>query len=217
MTRRVLDALLVGAGLLLGASTAIAGGGAGEVTHLSGTLSVKRSDGSTKLLSVKSEIQPGDTLSTEQETYARVKFIDGGEVVLRPGSQVKVEAYKYDQAKPQEDNAVISLLKGSLRAVTGLLGKRSREKVAFTTPTATIGIRGTNFGVCESGCGDAAPGLHVDVSDGAVVVKNSAGELVVNTGQFAYVKSGTDAPILVVGGHKIELPKDIGGVKGCKS
>ena len=47
-------------------------GVAGQITHLSGTLSAKRADGSSKLLSVKSEVLEGDMLSTETETYARI-------------------------------------------------------------------------------------------------------------------------------------------------
>jgi hypothetical protein len=42
---------------------------AGQITHLSGTLSAKRADGTAKLLSVKSEVMEGDTLGTESETY----------------------------------------------------------------------------------------------------------------------------------------------------
>ena len=45
---------------------------AGQITHLSGTLSAKRADGISKLLSVKSDVLEGDTLSTESETYARI-------------------------------------------------------------------------------------------------------------------------------------------------
>ncbi|HQR05143.1 MAG: FecR domain-containing protein [Proteobacteria bacterium] len=183
---------------------------AGQITHLSGTLSVKRADGSTRLLAVKSEIQGGDTLTTQSDTYARVKFVDGGEVVMRPNSQVKVEAFSYDQAKPESDSAIIGLLKGSLRAITGLIGKRNREKVSFSTPTATIGIRGTNLGLCEDGCG-GAPGLHVDVTEGAVVVHNTAGEVIVNAGQFAFVKAVDQPPVLIVGGQKVDIPKAIGG------
>ncbi|MDO8340357.1 MAG: hypothetical protein Q7T59_00080, partial [Candidatus Woesebacteria bacterium] len=56
---------------------------AGQITHLSGTLSAKKADGTSKLLAVKSDVAEGDTLSTEKETYARIKFADGGEVVLR--------------------------------------------------------------------------------------------------------------------------------------
>lgn len=179
----------------------------GEVANLSGTLSVKRADGTSKLLAVKSEVHPGDTLATEAGTYARVKFIDGGEVVLRPGTQVKVDAFSYDQAKPADDNQVISLLKGGLRAITGFLGKRNREKVSYITPTATIGIRGTNLGAQL----DADNGLHVDVAEGAVVVTNKGGQLEVSVGQFAFVKSVDAPPTLVVGGKKVEVPQNIGG------
>ncbi|CAG4884873.1 exported protein of unknown function [Georgfuchsia toluolica] len=178
----------------------------GEVANLSGTLSVKRADGTSRLLAVKSEVHPGDTLATEAGTYARVKFIDGGEVVLRPGTQVKVDAFSYDQAKPADDNQVISLLKGGLRAITGFLGKRNREKVSYITPTATIGIRGTNLGAQL----DADNGLHVDVAEGAVVVINKGGQLEVSVGQFAFVKSVDAPPTLMVGGKKVEVPQNIG-------
>jgi hypothetical protein len=47
--------------------------------------------------------------------------------------------------KPDGDNASFNLVKGGLRSVTGLLGKRNKEKFAMKTPSATIGIRGTTF------------------------------------------------------------------------
>lgn len=190
---------------LAAASNAFASA-AGEVANLSGTLSVKRADGTSKLLAVKSEVHPGDTLATEAGTYARVKFVDGGEVVLRPGTQVKVDAFSYDQAKPAADNQVISLLKGGFRAITGFLGKRNREKVSYFTPTATIGIRGTNVGAQL----DDDNSLHVDVTEGTVVVTNKGGQLEVSAGQFAFVKSGDTAPTLVLDGKKVEVTEDIG-------
>ncbi len=196
--------LLIILALIAGPSYAAA---VGQIANLSGTLSVKRLDGTSKLLAVKSEVEPGDTLATEEGTYARVKFIDGGEVVLRPGTQIKVDAFSFDQAKPAQDNQVISLFKGGLRAITGLLGKRSKEKVSYVTATATIGIRGTNLGAALEGDGS----LHVDVSDGAVVVTNAGGMLQVNTGQFALVKSGVSPPTLMINGQKVTIPLNIGG------
>ncbi len=179
----------------------------GQVTHLSGTLIAKRADGTTVVFSVKSEVEEGDTLATEQDTYARIKFVDGGEVVLRPGSQLKVAAYSFNQAKPAADNIVMDMLKGGLRAVTGLVGKRNHDAVKFRTHTATIGIRGTHFGalICQNDCGSIptvtgkAPenGLHVDVVEGAIVVKNAAGEQVISAGQFGYVRSATTLPVIV--------------------
>ena len=211
--------LLAAAGTLPGVVQAASP--VGQVTHLSGTLIAKRADGSTKLFSTKSEVQEGDTLSTEQETYARIKFADGGEVVLRPGSQLKVAAYAYDQTKPESDNILLNMLKGGLRAVTGLVGKRNRNAVNVATTTATIGIRGTHFGalICQNDCGGVPTvtgkppenGLHLDVADGAIVVKNAAGQQVITSGQFGFVQSATTAPVIVppAQGIQVTMPTSI--------
>lgn len=194
---------------------------AGEITHLSGTLSAKALDGSTKLLSVKSNVAEGDTLSTEKGTYARIKFVDGGEVVLRPGTQMKIESYAYNAAKPESDNIFLSMFKGGLRAVTGLIGKRNREKVSFATETATIGIRGTHFGalLCQNDCGGVqttsgtppANGLHVDVANGTITMTNPAGTIELTTGQFGYVANATTAPVPVPPeqGVRVTMPRSI--------
>lgn len=199
---------------------------AGQVTHLSGVLSVKRADGSTKVLSVKSEIQPGDTLSTQGDTYARVKFADGGEVVMRPATQLKIENFAFNEAKPDSDSMVLSMLKGGLRAVTGLIGKRNRDKVAYNTPTATIGIRGTHFGAlfCNNDCGGVPTtsgkppenGLHVDVASGAINVKNQGGETTFNAGQFGFVRDPVTPPTAVPPqeGIQVTMPTSIAENKG---
>jgi len=194
---------------------------AGEVTHLSGTVSVKKPDGSSKLLSIKSPVQEGDLIVTEAETYARIKFVDGGEVVLRPNTQLKVETYAFQAGKPESDNIVLSMFKGGLRAVTGLVGKRNRDKVAYQTPTATIGIRGTHHGqlLCQNDCsaiptvtGKPLPdGLHVDVADGSIILRNAAGEQVVNLGQFAFVANNNTIPAIVSPqeGFQVTMPQSI--------
>jgi len=74
-----------------------------------------------------------------------VKFIDNSEITLKPSTTFKVENFSYEAGKPENDVASFSLLKGGLREVTGLLGKRNKEKFAMKTPSATIGIRGTTF------------------------------------------------------------------------
>lgn len=211
--------------LLCWAAQAFAAG-AGTVTHLSGTLSVKRADGTTKLLAVKSEVFPGDVLSTAEGTYARVKFVDGGEVVLRPASQIKLDAYAFNDKQPENDNAVMSLLKGGFRAVTGLIGKRNHDNVHYSTPTATIGIRGTHFGAlyCQNDCGGIPTtsgqppdnGLHVDVASGAIVVSNGAGQVQVNMGQFAFVPGPNAPPVIVPPqqGIQVTMPTNISQNKG---
>jgi hypothetical protein len=194
---------------------------AGTVTHLSGTLMVKRADGSSKLLSTKSEVAEGDELSTQDETYARVKFSDGGEVVLRPNTQLKVTAYAYTEDKPQSDNIVLNLIRGGLRAVTGLLGKRNRDAFKLETGTATIGIRGTHLGalLCANNCTNIptasgqspANGLHVDVASGAIVVTTAGGSQQFNVGQFGYVANNASVPVVVPpqNGIQVTMPQAI--------
>ena len=118
---------------------------AGTVTHLSGPLLARKIDGTSKILSLKSVVENGDLLVSEKDTYARIKFVDSSEITLRPNTQLKIENFSYDEAKPEKDNAFFSLIKGGLRSITGLLGKRSNDRFALKTPSATIGIRGTIF------------------------------------------------------------------------
>lgn len=194
--------------------------GAGTVTHLAGILSVVKPDGQKKLLGVQSAVAAGDVLTTEAETYARLKFADGSEVVMRPASQLRVDEFRYNENKPETSNMVVSMLRGGLRAITGLIGKARPDNVRFNTVTATIGIRGTHLGffLCETCTGmtnnagqPLEDGLHVDVAEGAVVVSNRAGTMVVGAGQFGYVRDATTPPILVPqgAGYKIVFPSGI--------
>ena len=119
---------------------------AGKVVNVSGPLFAVASSGAKRVLSVGSEVEQGDTLITEEKTYARVKFTDQGDITLRPGTQLKVDSYAYAQEKPAEDNVALSLFKGALRSVTGLIGKRgNQDAYKLQTATATIGIRGTDY------------------------------------------------------------------------
>jgi hypothetical protein len=117
----------------------------GTVTNLSGPLLAKHADGVAKVLSVKSSVEQGDILVTEKDTYARIRFIDNSEMTLKPNTQLKVDNFVFDEQKKEDDQAKFSLVKGGLRAVTGALGKRSKERFGLNTPAATIGIRGTIF------------------------------------------------------------------------
>jgi hypothetical protein len=119
---------------------------AGTVTHLSGPLLAKKADGTSMVLSQKSIVESGDLLVTEKDTYARIKFTDNSEITLKPNTQIKIDAYLFDRAKPEADSAVFNLIKGGLRALTGLVGKRgNQDSYQLKAPSATIGIRGTDY------------------------------------------------------------------------
>lgn len=175
---------------------------AGVVVQLSGPMSARSPAGAVKALQVKSEVESGDTLVTSAGAYAVVRFIDNSELALKPGTTVKIDQFSFDEAKPDADRAAYTLVKGGLRSVTGLLGKRNKERFAMKTPSATIGIRGTTFFLeYLTGKGDVdaspglEPGLHVHVSTGGISIVNGAGEFRYDTGQFGFIKDDKTRPV----------------------
>jgi hypothetical protein len=174
----------------------------------------RKADGTVKVLAAKSEVESGDTLVSEKNTYAQIRFIDNSEITLRPGTTFKIDNFAYDAGKPEEDSAAFSLVKGGLRSITGLLGKRNKEKFQLKTPAATIGIRGTTFiaqwvddatklkpttpgPVSPDPAPGLAPGLHVAVLDGLIVLTNPAGAQHFQAGQFGFVPNMSAPPIIL--------------------
>ena len=180
----------------------------GMVMNMEGTMTAKGADGALRELKIFSKVLQGDTLFTGKDSYARVKFSDGGQISLRPTAQFRIDGYHYDAQQPEKDSAGFSLLKGGLRAISGLIGKRGDpDSYGVKTHTATVGIRGTKFGVlfCQRDCADIPTpdgktpddGMHLDVIEGTIVVKNAGGSQLLNAGQYGYVKEATASPVIV--------------------
>ena len=142
-------ALLASLTMMAAGSLAYAGQVVGTVINLSGPFLSKKADGTVKTLSQQSEVEQGDILVSEKTTYARIQFIDNSEIILGPSSQMKIEAFSYDVAKPENDSAKFSLITGGLRFASGALDKRSKERVSVMTPTGTISNRGTTTYIAQ--------------------------------------------------------------------
>jgi hypothetical protein len=190
---RILVALL----LWVAAACAMAAQVAGVVVQASGAMSARSPSGAVRALQAKSEVESGDSLVTAAGAYALVRFIDNSELMLKPGTTVVLDQFSFDSAKPESDRAAFTLVKGGLRSVTGLLGKRSKEKFTVKTPSATIGIRGTTFFLeyLTAPASGLEPGLHVHVSAGGISIVNSAGEFRYDPGQFGYIKDDRSKPV----------------------
>ena len=199
MTRSYMQIASTSLILMLGFTIPAFAGIVGTVTHLSGPLFAKKANGSKRSLMVKSSVDEGDTLITEKRTYGRVKFIDGAEITLRPGSTLVVENYVFNKEQPKADKAVFNLIKGGLRAVTGQVGKRGgSESYKMRSYAATIGVRGTTYDmkVCEGGsCGGLADGIYLYVRDGAIAVTTNTGSQTFGAGMYVYVRNVSSPPV----------------------
>ncbi len=84
-------------------------------------------------------------------------------------------------------------MQGSLKKVTGKIGKLTEDVYELRTPVASVGVRGTEYAlrVFQSrGCGgtvDADDGFYLEVIKGLVDVHNEAGKEVIAKGETAYV------------------------------
>lgn len=198
---------MAGVVLALAAAGAWAAG-AGVITHLSGTMSVQRPDGSVRILSQKSEVQPGDVLTTQRDSYAQINFTDGSAATMRPNSTMKLEAYSFNQEAPQGDGMFMRLLKGGLRTVTGLIGKRgNQDAYKIGTSTATIGIRGSSGDTvaCSSDCGNLEPGTYHTTYTGSYIMQTQGGTQLVNEGQFGFAQDPGKPPVLLPGDPGLNL------------
>ncbi|MEO8040940.1 MAG: FecR family protein [Betaproteobacteria bacterium] len=169
---------------------------AARATGVSGVVIIERTGGGVKFAAEGSAMEAGDTLRTEASSQARLDFADGTQVLLRPQSVFKIEKYRYNEAKPQEDGALMRLFKGGLRAVTGLIGKHRPDSMLFGTSTATIGIRGTDFIVRVCGDECAAETKRAAKAD-LPPSPGFAGRVMTVQGQLRVDRGGGPVPLAV--------------------
>ena len=158
-----------------------------------------------------SPVYPGDTVQTGAKALALIAFRDDSRVTLQGDTRFKVEDYRYTPQAPGEGNILLRLLRGSMRAVTGLLPKREPQSFHVATVVATIGVRGSGMDIsCEGRCADGnrapaptavAPqrgdGLFVHSWQGILELQFGSERLVINENQTAFFGSGTTRPILL--------------------
>ena len=190
--------------VILGLASGAALANTGTVTQLSGTLSAVKADGTVHILAQKSQVVGGDTVNTQKDSYAQIKFTDGGTITLKPNTSVKIQQFYFKKDEPKKDSFIFGLFKGGLRAVTGLIGKRgNKDAYSLGTATATIGIRGTSYGADDclttpcpkpGSSENLEPGVYVSVTDGEIIATNNAGSQSFVAGQFGAIADRNSRP-----------------------
>ena len=136
--------LLSRSGMLLALISAAfahqAGAAAGRVDFTTPGVTVAGRDGQAKPLAKGTELDSGDTVRTN-DGRAQIRFTDGSYVSLQPNTDFAISDYKFEGK--DDDRGFFGLVKGAMRTVTGAVGRVNRNSYRITTPTATVGIRGT--------------------------------------------------------------------------
>lgn len=139
----------------------------------------------------------GDKVITGEAGSVRLRMIDDAVLDLRCFSIMVIEEYALNTSNRR---SILNLLQGSLKKVTGQIGKMTEDIYELRTPVASVGVRGTEYALRvfqSKGCGgtiDADDGFYLEVIKGLVDVHNEAGRQVVAKGETAYVPLPKDAP-----------------------
>jgi len=112
----------------------------------------KSAQGTVRLLQAGKELSPApgqglmvnDSVVTGADGSAAITLRDGTTLNVGPKSRMDMSAFDFNSTT-QQGSAAIHLLQGSMRVVTGLLGKVNPDRFKVTTPTSVVGVRGTDF------------------------------------------------------------------------
>jgi len=161
----------------------------GQVETVDGAGQIVRADGTSEVLEAGVPIYQGDTLVTADGSTAGVIFADKTTLSIGEDARMVIDEMVYDPAV-QEGSQLFSLMQGAFVITSGEIGKLNPEDVTVRTPTTTIGIRGTKYGVSVDQEGG---GTMITVLEGTVIVANDAGTIELNTVGQSTRAAGYDA------------------------
>ena len=181
-----------------------------KIVTSQGVVNAVDSSGERRRVVDGGSIYPGDVVETSSNTRAVLAFRDDTRITLGAATRFRVDNFVYDDKNAGEGRFLASVLRGSVRALTGLIAKANNRNVGFSTATATIGIRGTGLDIiCTGECAgeQGGPGL-------GLTVFTWLGSIVVNeTGQTALqvLMAGQGLFISPNGVVQINTPPNIDG------
>lgn len=123
---------------------------AGFVKSVRGSVQLLNGAGAARTASPGDALGAVDRIVTGPDSSASVVLRDDTTLVVGPSSRLDLKEFHFD-GTTRDGGILLSLLRGSMRMITGLIGKTNPDAVRIETQTATIGIRGTDFIVQADG------------------------------------------------------------------
>jgi hypothetical protein len=161
------------------------------VWRLEGDLQASRQN-AVRALHVGDSVYVGDRLAAGANSEAVLKAQDGGVIAVRPGAVFT--ATKFTADGRSTDSSTLELLRGSLRIISGWIGKLNRKGSILTTPTATVGIRGTDHEpyVLLAEDDEAArskPGTYDKVNQGGTTLEAAGKSVDIDPGKVGFASA----------------------------
>jgi hypothetical protein len=108
-----------------------------------GNVQIER-NGAKVAAPVGAAVQTSDVIMTGADGSAGITFTDNSLVSVGPNSVFAIDKYRFDSTTHAGEFEG-SLRKGRLAAISGKMVKASPESMKIRTPSAIMGVRGTEF------------------------------------------------------------------------
>lgn len=182
-------------------SAAAYAGIAGHTQFVNGQVQITNSAGQTRALQKGDPVHESDTLITAKGASAQIKMRDGGFIAIRPDSQLKFDSFIFSGKEDGNERSFFSLLKGGIRAITGLIGQHNKSNYRIATVASSIGIRGTDhetFVVVKgSALAEVAPvGTYNKVNRGETTMTTDKGTINILPNQMGFAAAADQMPQL---------------------
>ncbi len=128
---------------ILGFAAPVCAYESGLIKTVRGQVRIERG-GSSQEAKVGLPVREGDRVIVQESSSVGISMSDETLLSLGRNSTLVIDKYVYDPVT-REGQVATSVLKGTLRFVTGLIGRAHPEAIKVRTNNATIGIRGTDF------------------------------------------------------------------------
>ena len=172
---------------------------AGAFQFVSGDVKIVSPDGRETVAAKGVKIAEGDTIVTGANGNAQLRMADEALISIRPDSTLRFDTYRYAGKEDGSEKGVLGLLKGGFRTLTGLIGRANKSNYLVRTPTATIGIRGTDhepFFIPPSGWSGAPgadPGSYNKVNSGETFMQTEGGRIDLGANQVGFAPPNVQA------------------------
>ena len=117
---------------------------AGRILWTFGQVERIGADGVAQRLAPGDPVFQGDLIRSAAASQAQLVMNDEALMAVRADSSVKLATYAYNGREDGSERAVVELLKGGLRSVTGAIGRNDKDRYQLKSHSHTVGIRGTD-------------------------------------------------------------------------
>ena len=177
----------------------------GTVQFTAGDVTIRDAAGKLREAKKGDPINEGDTILTGNQASAQLKMSDGGILAVRPQTELRFDRYKFSGKEDGTENALMSLLKGGFRTITGIIGRTNKNNYKISTLTATIGIRGTDhepFFISPVAAGApqpaTPPGTYNKVNVGVAFIATPLGTINIAQNQVGFAAPNQPPQLLPV-------------------